>query len=380
MKFVFAPDSFKGSFTSGEIINCLTRYAKKHFPEAELIGIPMADGGEGTVEALLSSLGGEKEELMVAGPMGKETSAVIGYLRDGKTAVLEMAQASGLTLAGKRNDPMKATSYGTGQMIQHVLDRGAENIVIGIGGSATNDGGMGAMTALGVVFLDEKGERLTGCGENLGRVASVEPGRILERTSDIRISVICDVTNPLLGENGATYVYGPQKGVKKENLKDLDQAMEHYILHVERKLGRSIRQIPGAGAAGGMGAALSGFLNAELKPGIEVILDLAGFDEIIRDASLVITGEGRIDRQSLEFGKVPSGVLKRCRPWNVPVLILTGSMGLEAESAYQDQKVSIMTSVNDVMTIEEAMGNSRVLLESAAERMFLFLKIGRDLR
>jgi glycerate kinase len=380
MRFVFAPDSFKGSFSSREIIDCLSRYAEKYFPEAERIGIPMADGGEGTVEALLASLGGGKEELAVVGPMGAETKAVIGYLHDGKTAVLEMAQASGLALAGTNNDPLKATSYGTGQMIRHVLDRGVENIVIGIGGSATNDGGMGAMTALGVTFLDESGRTLNGCGENLGKVASIELGNLLSRVAETRISVICDVTNPLLGENGATYVYGPQKGVRKDDLKALDTAMEHYIQQVERKLERALRQLAGAGAAGGMGAALSGFINAELKPGIEVILDLAGFDQIVQSASLVITGEGRIDRQSLEFGKVPSGVMKRCKPHDVPVLILAGSMGREANSVWESQQVSIMTSVNDVMTIEEAMGNSKELLESAVERLFLMLKIGHNLR
>ncbi|QOX65105.1 glycerate kinase [Anoxybacterium hadale] len=380
MRFVFAPDSFKGSFTSREIIDCLTRYAEKYFPEAELVGIPMADGGEGTVEALISSLGGVKEDVKVVGPMGVETKAVIGYLHDGKTAVLEMAQASGLALAGRNNDPLKATSYGTGQMIRHALDRGVENIVIGIGGSATNDGGMGAMTALGVTFLDSRGRTLTGCGENLGKVAAVEPGNLLIRASEARISVICDVTNPLLGENGATYVYGPQKGVRKDELKALDTAMEHYIQQVECRLGRALRQLPGAGAAGGMGAALSGFLNAELKPGIEVILDLAGFDRIAQSASLVITGEGRIDRQSLEFGKVPFGVMKRCKPHGVPVLILAGSMGREANSVLESKQVSIMTSVNDVMTIEEAMENSEELLESAVERLFLMLKIGHNLR
>jgi len=380
MKFLFAPDSFKGSLTSIEISSCLEKYAKKYFPEAETLSLPIADGGEGIIDALLLPIGGRREAITVKGPTGEMTKAEIGYIHEGKTAVLEMAQASGLNLTGNRKDPFEATSYGTGQMIQHVVNKGVRSIAIGIGGSATNDGGMGALTALGVTFFDSEGRRLTGCGKNLEKVVRIELDNLYERFRSIKISVICDVVNPLLGPKGATYIYGPQKGVRPEELEDLDKGMGSYIGVVEKTLGKELRNLPGAGAAGGMGAALSGFLNAELKPGIDVVLDLAGFDRLIKNVSLVVTGEGRIDRQSVEFGKVVGGILRRCRMQNVPVAIIAGSMDPSANLTYKEQMISIITTVNDVMTTGQAMGNASELLESAAERMFSLLKIGQTLK
>ncbi|RCX16354.1 glycerate kinase [Anaerobacterium chartisolvens] len=381
MKIVFAPDSFKGSLSSLEIIDVLNESARRIFEDVATVPVPMADGGEGTIDALIVPAGGTKETVTVTGPMGNPVEAVIGYIHEGKTAVLEMAQASGLFLVpGGKKNPLAATSYGTGELIRRVLDKGIRSIIIGIGGSATNDGGMGAMRALGVRFLDAEGKELEGRGSDLELVRSIDASGLNPAASECSITVICDVSNPLLGKDGATYIYGPQKGVTPDLLDRLDRGMAGYIKVVEGNLNKEIANAPGAGAAGGMGAALMAFLGAELKPGIDVVLDAVGFDGLIDDASFVVTGEGNIDEQSVRFGKVPTGIMKRCTPKKVPVAVISGGMGKGAELFWRDNLGSIMTTVNGIMTLDTAIANSKELLRSGADRMFLLIKIGMGIK
>lgn len=380
-KFIFAPDSFKGSLTAIEICELLTEAAARHFPQTSVQSIPVADGGEGTVDALVLAAGGRKESVWVTGPMGEPVCASYGILPDGQTAVMEMAQASGLALvqAGQLS-PLRATSLGFGETLCHVLDKGFRKATIGIGGSATNDGGMGMLTALGARFTDEEGNRLIGSGEELGKVAYLDMSAMHPALFSTEITVLCDVNNPLLGVNGATYVYGPQKGANAESLPILETGMAHYAVLVAGVTGKDIASFPGAGAAGGMGAALAGVLGARLKPGIAAVLDTVGFDDCLRDASLVITGEGRMDGQSIRFGKVPAGVAERCASKGVPVVAIVGGMADGAEALYDLAEASIMTTINAAMSIESAMRNARPLFESAADRMFRILKIGMGLR
>jgi glycerate kinase len=380
MKIILAPDSFKGSLSSLEVVKVLEISSRQIFPDMETVSVPMADGGEGTIDVLITSAGGFKETVSVTGPLGNKVKAAIGYINDGKTAVLEMAQASGLCLVpnGEKN-PLAATSYGTGELLQIVLNKGIRDILIGIGGSATNDGGMGAMKALGVKFLDIEGRELFGSGASLESVHRIDISGLNPAVFESHITVICDVTNPLLGKDGATYVYGPQKGVKPSQLEKLDKGMANYIEVVENTLGKNIADVAGAGAAGGMGAALLAFLNAKLKPGIDVVLDTVNFDKLLDGASFVVTGEGNIDEQSIRFGKVPAGIMKRCAPKNVPVVVIAGGIGKGAELFWKDNLGSIMTTINGVMTLDEAILNSKELLKLAADRMFLLIKIGMNI-
>ncbi len=381
MKIIFAPDSFKGSLSSLEIIDILKDSAKRIFDKVVTVPVPMADGGEGTIDALTVPAGGTKETFTVTGPMNNQVEAAMGYIHGGKTAVIEMAQASGLFLIpGGKKDPLSATSYGTGELIRKALDKGIRNIIIGIGGSATNDGGMGAMRALGARFLDASGKELKGSGSDLELVSGIDISGLNPAVSECAITVICDVSNPLLGKDGATHIYGPQKGVTPDLLDRLEKGMSNYIKVVENTLGKEIANIPGAGAAGGMGAALMAFLNAELKPGIDVVLDAVNFDELIDGAAFVVTGEGNIDEQSVRFGKVPSGIMKRCTPKKVPVAVISGGMGKGAELFWQNNLGSIMTTVNGIMTLDEAISNSRELLKNGADRMFLLIKIGMSIK
>lgn len=379
-KFVFAPDSFKGSLSAAEICGMLTAAAGRHFPDAATVSIPVADGGEGTVEALLLAAGGRRATVRVTGPLGGNVDAVYGVLPDGRTAVLEMAQASGLGLApAGRLDPMRAASTGTGEMLRHALDGGLRRILIGIGGSATNDGGMGMLTALGARFSDDGGERLSGSGSELARVADADLSNLHPALAETEITVICDVNNPLLGERGATYVYGPQKGAGASALALLERGMTRYAGVLSRAAGRDIADIPGAGAAGGVGAALAGVLGAVLLPGISVVLDAVHFDEQIRDASLVITGEGRMDGRSIRYGKVPAGVAERCARQNVPVIAIVGGLSEGAEALYDLAEASVMTTINAAMSVDEAMRDARGLFIGAADRVFRMLRIGMRL-
>jgi len=377
MKLVFASDSFKGSLSAVEIVSLLGEAARSHFPGAEIVLVPVADGGEGTVDALVVGGGGERHAFEVTGPLGGRVNAVWATIDGGSTAVIEMAQASGLPLApAASRNPEKTTSYGTGELIARALDAGVAKILIGIGGSATNDGGMGMLRALGARFLDRDGGELRGAGEDLARVDSADLTNLHPALTSVEMQVICDVTNPLLGPQGATAVYGPQKGAAGPMLQRLEQGMANYAAVLERALGRDISRFPGAGAAGGMGAALGGVLGAAMKPGIDAVLDILHFDRLLNGCHLVITGEGRLDGQSVQFGKVPVGVARRCAARDIPVIAIVGGIGEGASGFYSIGEASAVSIVPAPMPLERAMENAREYLREAADRTFRILKIG----
>lgn len=375
MKFIFAPDSFKGTLTAIEMTKLLDQVAKQHFPDAQTVRVPVADGGEGTVDALVLATGGEYRQANVTGPMGTPVTAQWGVLGDHETAVIEIAQASGLPLM-RVKDPLSATSYGTGELILAALKAGYRKMIIGVGGSATNDGGMGILTALGMRFLNDMQESVPQGGGHLSQVKSVDFSGLEPLLEGAQITVICDVNNPLLGENGATSIYGPQKGVTPAMMPLLEMGMAHYANVLETALGRDISHFPGAGAAGGVGAALGGVLNCTLKAGTTAVLDAVNFNELLKDADLVITGEGRLDAQSIAFGKVVAGVARRARAYDVPVVAIVGGMNNGAESLFQVAQSSIMTSICTYMPLEQALKNARPMFISAADRTFRMLKIG----
>ncbi|HOV69757.1 MAG TPA: glycerate kinase, partial [Clostridia bacterium] len=358
MRLLFAPDSFKGSLSSLECIELLKKAAAQCFDSPVIYSVPVADGGEGTVDAVLEAVGCMACFAQVTGPDGRIVTAKYGVFDNQTGAVIEMAAASGLPLvpAGK-NNPRTATSYGTGQLINLIIESGIRKLIIGIGGSATNDGGMGCLCALGARFLDTDGNNLAGCGANLIKVAKIDLTNLNPLLKETDISVICDVTNPLLGPSGATYIYGPQKGADEMDLSELEAGMAHYADIFYKHLGIDIANFPGAGAAGGMGGILKGVLGASLTPGIDAILELARFDELADKTDLVITGEGRFDGQSVRFNKVPAGIVTRCRGKNIPVAIIAGSIGSDAEYIYDYHLVSIMPIVKGPMTLQDAIEN-----------------------
>lgn len=378
MKLLFVSDSFKGSLSSEQTIALLTKAAEEIFPNCSCGGMPVADGGEGTAQAVVQAVNGRIQEADVQGPLGEQAHAFYGQL-DEKRAVLEMACASGLPLVPeKERNPEKTTTFGTGELIRHVLDDGYRDISIAIGGSATNDGGMGCMRALGVKFLDKSGKELQGCGEDLIHVAEIDISGLDPRILQSKITVMCDVTNPLCGKDGATWTFGKQKGADESMQERLEAGMQNYRDVIKRQFDIDLDQIPGAGAAGGLGAALLVFLHGELKSGIETVLELIDFDRKLEDVSLVVTGEGRTDWQSC-FGKVVQGVGDHCKKKGVPVAALVGSMGPGAEKIYEHGICSIMTTVNGVMPLEEAMDHAEELYYAAALRLFRFIKTGMDI-
>ncbi len=375
MKFLFASDSFKGTLSSERIIQLLTLSAEKNFPGCETAGTLIADGGEGTADAVIAMTKGSMIEVAVHGPLMEETKALYGRISD-TSAIIEMAAASGLPMVpSKLRNPLNTTTYGTGELIKDALDRGFRDISIALGGSATNDGGMGAMAALGVRFFDEAGEELKGVGSDLAKVARVDITGLHPAVKETKFTVMCDVNNPLTGPEGATYTFGKQKGGTPEILDELEAGMKSYAQVVGKALNKDIDNLPGAGAAGGLGAAVCGFLNATLKSGIETVLDLIGFDQMLEGVDVVVTGEGRIDWQSA-FGKVPSGIGMRCKRKGIPAVAIVGGMGKGAEKIYEFGIDSIIPTINGAMDIEEALERAEELYQGAADRMFRLLKVG----
>lgn len=375
MKFLFASDSFKGTLSSEKIIELLTESANKVFPGCETAGTLIADGGEGTVDAVIAMTKGSLIDVSVHGPLMEETTAVYGKINE-ESAIIEMAAASGLPMVpAELRNPLNTTTYGTGELIKDALDKGFRNISIALGGSATNDGGMGAMAALGVKFLDKDGKELKGQGSDLAKVAKVDISGLHPAVKEAAFTVMCDVNNPLTGSDGATYTFGKQKGGTPEILDELEAGMKSYAKVAGEALGRDIDNLPGAGAAGGLGAAVCGFLNATLKSGIETVLDLIDFDRMLEGVDVVVTGEGRIDWQSA-FGKVPSGIGMRCKNKGIPAVAIVGGMGKGAEKIYEFGVESIIPTINGAMDIDEALERAEELYQGAAERMFRFLKVG----
>lgn len=376
MKIVIASDSYKGSCSTMEVADAIEKGIRKVCRDAVIVKLPVADGGEGTVDSLISGMGGTYETVKVKGPLGDEIEARYGILK-GNTAVIEMAAASGLPLVKVENrNPMITTTYGTGQLIKSAMDRGCRRIYIGIGGSATNDGGAGMAQALGVSLKDKYGNELSFGGGSLGDLEDIDISKLDPRLKDTEIIVMSDVTNPLCGERGASHVYGPQKGATKEMAVRLDSNLRHFAGVIKSRLGYDVINLPGAGAAGGLGAGLIAFCNAKLYPGIEKILDLTNIDEHIRDADLVITGEGKIDSQSI-YGKVPIGVAKRASKYKVPVAAIVGSIGEGAYEVYSHGIDVILDIVNKPMTLDEAMEGAASLIENAAEALMRIIALHR---
>ena len=379
MKFLFASDSLKGTLSSRQTADLLTKAAKEVFGEAVTCSsVTVADGGEGTVDAVVTAEHGERIETEVCGPLMEKHRACYGKL-DEHRAVIEMAAASGLPLVpGKLRNPLLTTSYGTGELIRHALDQGFTDISIAIGGSATNDGGMGCARALGVRFLDAEGHELEGRGEDLGKLRTIDMSGLDERFRKISVTVMCDVTNPLCGQNGATYTFGAQKGATPDIQARLEAGMINYRDILRKQFRIDPDSIPGAGAAGGLGAALLVFLGGKMKSGIDSVLDLIGFDSRLEGVDLVVTGEGRTDWQSC-FGKVMQGVGERAAKKGIPAVGLCGSLGKGADRIFDHGIASLMTSVDAPMELEEALDRAEELYYSAAVRMFRFLKTGMKL-
>ena len=379
MKLLFASDSFKGSLTSEKTVELLSMAAHEVFGECECSGVPVADGGEGTIEAVIAAEHGEKVSVKVHGPLMEETESFYGVF-DGDKAVIEMAAASGLPMVPEElRDPRNTTTFGTGELILDALKRGYRDISIAIGGSATNDGGMGCARALGVRFLDGEGRELEGFGRDLACVASIDISGLDERVRDSKITVMCDVTNPLCGKNGATMTFGKQKGATPEIMQELEAGMCSYRDVIRESFGTDCDEIPGAGAAGGLGAALRVFLGGEMKSGIETVLELIRFDERLEGVDLVVTGEGRTDWQSC-FGKVMQGVGMHAKAKGIPALGLSGSLGKNAMDICSCGVASLMTTVNAPMPLSEALDRAEELYYEGALRMFRFVKTGMEMR
>ena len=378
MKFLFASDSFKGTLTSDQTIELLTKAAEEVFGSCETSGVPVADGGEGTTDAVVKARSGEIITVPVHGPLMEMEQGFYGRLSDTE-AILEMAAASGLPMVPEeKRNPLNTTTYGTGELLKAALDAGHTEIAIAIGGSATNDGGMGFASALGIRFLDQEGNVLEGRGENLEKVAHIDMSGLDPAIQKAHFTVMCDVTNPLCGPNGATYTFGKQKGGTPEILDRLEKGMQNYRDVIIREFGINPDEIQGSGAAGGLGAALKVFLHAEMKSGIETVLDLIDFDARLEGVDLVVTGEGRTDWQSC-FGKVMQGVGDRSAKHQVPVAALCGGLGPDYEKIYAHGISSIMTTVDGPMPLKEALDNANELYYKGAIRMFRFLQTGMQM-
>lgn len=341
-KCVVVSDSFKGTVSSREICEIAQRVIPRHFPACEVVCIPVADGGEGTVDCFIQVMGAQRVEVMVTNALGEKSAAA--YARIGELAIIEMAAAAGLPQVGALRCPGTATTYGVGELIAHAVHSGCKRILLGLGGSATNDGGCGCAAALGVGFLDADGQRFVPVGDTLGRIARIDTAKADELLRSVEITVMCDVTNPLYGPTGAAYVFAPQKGADAEKVKSLDAGLRHFGDVIRSQLGIDVSRMPGAGAAGGMGAGCVALLGGMIQSGIDAVLDVTGFDRQLEGADLVITGEGRIDSQSAG-GKVISGVARRTKVKGIPLIAIAGGIADSAGAVY-DIGVSAMFSTD----------------------------------
>lgn len=349
-KVVVISDSFKGSLSSSQISRIAADCIHRYDPDCQVVGLPVADGGEGTVECFLEAIGGESVVIPVRGPWGETLEAAYG--RIGDTAVVEMAAAAGLPLVGDRKDPSKTTTYGVGMQIRHAVEHGAKRIILGLGGSATNDGGCGCAVALGVRFRDEAGKEFCPVGETLHQIAAIDCTAADKLLEGVAVEVMCDIDNPLCGPKGAAAIFGPQKGADKAMIAMLDKGLGHMAQVIAKERDVQVDLIPGSGAAGGFGAGAVAYLHAELRPGIEVVLDMVEFERQLEGCDLVITGEGRIDGQSLG-GKVPVGVSRRARKSQVPVIAVVGIMGNGAEAVYDEGITAIFNTNRRALPFEQ---------------------------
>ena len=374
MRVVVAPDSYKGSVSAVGVAAALERGVLRVFPQAEVRKIPIADGGEGTVEALVTATGGQMKQERVRGPLGEVVDACWGILGDGKTAVIEMAAASGLPLVPPdRRDPRITTTYGTGELIRTALDEGLRRIIIGIGGSATNDGGTGMAQALGAKFLAADGTELPPGGGALAQLKTIDLSGLDSRLTETEITVACDVDNPLCGQRGAAAVFGPQKGATPAMVAELDAALGHFAGCARAATGRNVADLAGAGAAGGLGAGLLFFTPAKLRPGVEIVLEAVKFAEVVKDAAFVITGEGRTDFQTA-YGKAPVGVAKVAKQFDVPVFCISGGLGDGADDVLAQGIDAVMSICSRPLSLDECMRDGATLIEEAAARLCRILQ------
>ena len=379
MRIVIAPNAFKGSLSALEAATAIGEGVRIAAPDAELVLVPIADGGDGTVDALVQATQGERRSRRVRGPLGDSVDAEYGLIDGGSTAVIEMAKAAGLALVPPdKRDPRVTTTYGVGELMQQAFDAGARHFIVGIGGSATNDGGAGMAQALGYHLLDENGRELSPGGLALKRLARIHVGGVHANWKETEVDVACDVTNPLTGPRGASAVYGPQKGATPEMVAELDDALHHFATIIRRDLGVDVEPLPGAGAAGGLGAGLMAFSGARLRPGAEMVMEALHLDERLTGAQLVITGEGRIDSQTARFGKGPAAVARHAKQAGIPVAAIGGSVADETELRLLFD--GLEATVVEPGTLEEAIAQARPVLVRAATRLMWLVLTGRRLR
>ena len=377
MKIVIAPDSYKESLSALEVATQIELGFKEVFPDAEYVKVPMADGGEGTVQAMVEATQGRKLEVEVTDPLGQRITGFYGLTGDGRTAMIEMAAASGLALVppAQRN-PNITTSYGTGELIIAALDAGARHLILGIGGSATNDGGAGMLQALGVQLLDAQGVELARGGAPLAQLARIDMSGLDMRLAECQIEVACDVDNPLTGERGASAIFGPQKGATPDMVQSLDAGLKHFAAIIERDLGVAVDAMAGAGAAGGMGAAMMAFLKGQLRPGCEIIAHAVGLEAAVRDADLVITGEGRIDQQTI-FGKTPFGVATVAKQFGKPVIGIAGGLGANAQVVHDHGIDAIFSVLSRICTLQDALAEAEHNVRASARNIAAVLAMGQ---
>lgn len=378
MKIVLAPDSFKGCLTALQVCEAMEGGIRQIYQAVEIEKVPMADGGEGTVQSLVDATDGRIVGEEVSDPLGNRVEARFGILGGEKTAVIEMAAASGLDLVPKdKRNPMLTTTYGTGELIRSALDRGCRELIVGIGGSATVDGGAGMAQALGARLLDRHGNEIPRGGGGLRKLDRIDLTGLDPRIAQTRTLVASDVDNPLVGPNGASVVYGPQKGATPEMVKKLDRYLDRYADIIKQDLGKDVKEVSGAGAAGGLGAGLMAFLNAELKLGVEIVIEASHLDDRLRNANLVITGEGRIDGQTV-FGKTPVGVAKTAKKYNVPVLGVGGSIREDAAAVYEHGIDALVSIIDKPMSLEEAMSRGAELVTASTARAMRLFRLGQQ--
>jgi glycerate kinase len=368
MKIVIAPDSFKDSLSAQGVADAIALGLAEVWPDAQLIKCPMADGGEGTVESVLAACNGELRHADVRGPLGATVNAAWGWLPDSHTAIIEMAEASGLQLVPlDQRDACISSTFGTGQLIRAALDAGAQRVILAIGGSATNDGGAGAMQALGVKLLDAQGKALEPGGLALQQLACIDLVDIDPRLAKVRFDIAADVDNPLCGPHGASAIFGPQKGASPEQVRQLDHALGHFAGHCAQALNKDVRDEPGSGAAGGLGFAAKAFLDAQFQAGVEVVAELVGLAEAVENADLVITGEGRFDAQTLR-GKTPFGVARIAKQHGVPVIVIAGTLGEDYQALYAHGIDAAFALTSGPMTLAQACSEApRLLRERASD-------------
>lgn len=380
MRIVIAPQSLKGSLTAAEAGLAIADGVRAVYPQAEIDIVPVADGGEGTVQALVDATGGEVIEQMVTGPLNTPVRAFFGLLGDGRTAAIEMAASSGLPLVPiAQRDPRITTTYGVGELILAALERGCRHFIIGIGGSATNDGGAGMAQALGASLLDSAGSTIPQGGAALAKLAHITLETMDARLAECTVEVACDVNNPLCGPSGASAIYGPQKGATPEMVQQLDAALAHYADIIERDLGQTVRDIPGAGAAGGLGAGLIAFLHASLRPGAQIVLEAVQLEEHVRTADMVITAEGQLDSQTA-YGKSVGAVAALAKRYELPVLALAGGLGQDYQAVYALGVDAVAVLPSSPMTLSYAMEHAAQLTSDATERALRLIRVGTQLK